>query len=108
MGLWSKILFGGIDLDEEQAKQSELDAALRQQNQIALEQGRISQDVFDQTEAHIAGSEIDVKQEVSDVFYDALDYNMGELVELPKKTVPWWVWAVGLVVVLGWLGFFRR
>ncbi len=108
MGLFSRVFYG-VDLDEEQKRQDELDAKLRDLNAKRREQGKYDQKTFEEAEANRKKSYIeDVDQEVDDAFWEGFDdgannirHGVGSTINTaigtPLKLIPWQLWLAGAV-----------
>lgn len=121
-------IFTGVDLDEEQRKQDEADAKLRELNQkdygpggsiynkIASEQGvETANETYDTVQEHLNGSHIDVEAEVEQAFKDGLKEGYDNTTGAIKKTIaapfnftwaaiPWQLLAAGAVALFLYMG----
>jgi hypothetical protein len=118
---WFSRTFYGVDLDEEQARQDDLDRRLREMNErdygrggrlyerISAERGEAAadetyQDVLDNLES----SRIDdVEAQVRDAFYEGLQdgtRNIQRGFDFSFGAIPWQLWAAGAVALFLWAG----
>jgi hypothetical protein len=87
MSLWSKI-FLGTDLDEEQAKQNELDSQLAALNQDALNRGVWDQKTYDQAQANLEAGRVDVSQQVGEAAMEGAREGMNAEIALVTQGIP--------------------
>lgn len=128
MGLFSKIFYG-VDLDEEQRKQDELDAKLRELNERDYgpggrlyekitasggiqEANQTLDQVLENLETSRAG---DVSDQVNDAFgeglqegYDnvtgAISNTLAAPIRFTFASIPWQLWALALVALFLYAG----
>jgi hypothetical protein len=111
MSLFQKIFYGQ-DLDEIQAKDNEVDAALKALNDRKLAEGSWTADQYNQAEANRERSyNPDIAGDVNKTFGDALDDNLtdfrgavGSTISFPFKLIPWQVWALAAVALFFYMG----
>ena len=129
MSLWSKTLslFTGVDLDAEQARSNQLDAATVDLNQQNLERGLWTQTQYDQAMEDIAAGNAstgagDVLGSVTDEAQAGLQEGLDNVLNAPGKVVgavgqgagqllwgivksiPWWAWIGAGVALFVWMG----
>lgn len=115
MGLFQKWIYG-VDLDEEQARQNELDAALARENKRDLDAGVWDQATFDRAEANRIGSRIeDVHGQVNAAFREGLNDGVdnvrgaiGSTISFPFRLIPWQLWLIGVGALLVYMGGWAR
>jgi hypothetical protein len=105
MSWFQKIIYG-VDLDEEQARQNELDAQLKAMNDDALARGIYDQSTWDAAEAHRTQTYLpDVAGDVSKAFdtgwnegaaniRNTIGSTVNRIVSTPFKVIPWQVWLI--------------
>ncbi len=107
MGWFSKLVYG-VDLDEEQKRQDALDAALRTEVQADLDQGNISEAVYQQSMANIDQGAINVTDEVTTAFKQGLSESFPvKALNGGINLVPTWIWIVAAVFLFIYLGGIR-
>ena len=129
MSLWSKTLslFTGVDLDAEQQRSNQADAATASLDQQLLEQGLWTQDQYDQAVANIAAGNAatgagDVVGSVTAEAQAGLQEGVQNVLTAPGKVVgavgsgastllwgilksiPWWVWLAAAGALFIWMG----
>lgn len=120
-------LTGGIDLDAEQKRSAELDAAHKAQNDLLVGRGLITQDQADEAAARIdtasaEGGLLDTNGAVTDEFVAGAQEGLQNVLAAPGKAVgavtgglgtalggilkniPFWLYALGAVALFIWLG----
>lgn len=109
----------GVDLEQEQANIEAADAGNGALNRQAWEDGRWTDQEYDEARQRMEDGKIDVVAEVGEEWWagynDAADNLTGGLrrglaepVNLVLRALPWWVW-VALVAWVAWqLGLWRR
>jgi len=111
MSWYQKVLYG-VDLDEEQAKQNELDAQLKIMNDKALADGKWDNDTYQLAEQHRVDSQInDVQGEVDKAFnsglQDGIDNirgGIGKTINFPFRLIPWQVYVIAGIALFFWMG----
>lgn len=111
MSWYQKVLYG-VDLDEEQAKQNELDAQLKKMNDDALAAGKWDNATYQAAEQHRVDSQInDVQGEVDKAFnsglQDGIDNirgGIGKTINFPFRLIPWQVYVIGAVFLFFYMG----
>lgn len=117
MSFFSRWLYG-VDLDEEQARNDQLNRELAAENQRARDKYEnlygtaFADDYYAQAEAHRAGSNIvDVDGEVADAFGEGFNDGIanirgvaGDVIGTPFKLIPWQLWALAGVALFIWAG----
>lgn len=111
MSWWQKMVYGE-DLDEEQARQNDLDAKLAAENKRDLDAGVYDKKTFDTAEAHrIAGQINDVHGEVAAAFDEGWDEGVdnirntaGSALSLPLRLIPPIGWVLLVVALLVYMG----
>ena len=115
---WLSRVFYGVDLDEEQARQDELDAKLKLENERDHAAGALSDELFYEYERNREDNYIsDVAGEVRNAFNTELNARannvrdfagdtIGFSILTPLKLIPWQVWLIGLAWAawqFGWI-----
>ncbi len=109
-------LLGGVDVDEEQKRQQELDAQLAALNRSRLDAGIWDQNTYDQANAHLEASRIDdVSGEVDNAFQvgwnegvDNIRGTAGAIIGTPFRLIPPIGWAILVVALLVYMGGWAR
>jgi hypothetical protein len=101
----------GVDLDAEQKRSDDLDAALARENKADLDNGTFTQAIYDEAEANRARGSINVEREVNDAFKEGFNDGVdnirdaaGSALALPFRLIPpiaWVIIAIGLFFYLG-------
>jgi len=110
-------LLGGVDLDEEQQRQDETDAALARLNQKNLDNGVYDDRTYAEAEAHRLAGKLDANQEVADVFNKSINDSVSGAAGAVKgviktpfdflfKALPWEIWVIAAIVAFFYLGGF--
>ena len=102
-------IFLGIDPDEEQRRQDELDAALREQNQLDRE--KYGEKWYAQADAHVTAGAINVSKEIDDAFgegwqdgINGIRNTAGAIIGTPFKLVPANAYVLGAIALFFWAG----
>jgi hypothetical protein len=106
MGWFTKLVYG-VDLDEEQRRQAELDAQLAALNREKLDSGDWSQKTYELASQQLNQSYIDVNAQVNQAFSEgaaggatgirtALGGTINSVVAGTFAVVPWQIWLLGL------------
>ena len=108
----------GVDLDAEQKRSDELDAALARENKADLDNGTFTKAIYDEAEANRARGSVNVEREVHDAFkegfndgVDNIRNTAGSALALPFKLIPpiaWVILAIGIFFYVGGGGLIRR
>ena len=109
---WYQKLLYGVDLDEEQARENQLDQALAEQNKKDLAKGVYDQTAYDAAEAHRQASYIDdVAGQVNTAFVEGLGDGVsnvrsavGDAVTFPLRLISWKIWLLAGVAVFFYMG----
>ena len=110
---WLSKLFLGVDLDEEQQRANEQDAALAQLNRDALANGTYDQKTFDQAEANrLRGATPDIGGDVAHSFWQGFQEGaakekrfLGSAISFPfVKLIPWQLYLIGAIALFFYLG----
>jgi len=109
-------LFLGVDLDEEQRRNDELDQQLAALNQAKFQDGSWTDEQFAQAEAHrIASDNKDIAGDVAEVFNTSIQDSVSNAAAVTKgvlKTpfdfifgaLPWQLWLVAAVALFLYMG----
>jgi hypothetical protein len=111
---WIQRVLYGVDLDEEQARQDQLDAQRAAENE--KDRAQYGDAWFAETQANDERSRIDVHAEVDQAFNEGLQEGADNITAIVSKPFeiagkgvgailagfPWWLWLLGL----GALAFF--
>jgi hypothetical protein len=120
MGWFQKLVYG-VDLEEEQRRQDDLDRQLRDLNErdygpggriynrIEADRGTAAaDDTFQQVLANLdASDDIDVEAEVNDAFRQGLEEGAGNIrsgFNFTFGAIPWQVWAIAAVAAFLYAG----
>lgn len=113
---WLSKTFYGVDLDEEAARQADLDRKLALENERDLRAGVLTETMFDDYEANRRANYIsDPSAEVRNDFNTELSNRAANLrdfagdavstaVSIPFKVIPPIVWVIGLAFLAWRLG----
>ena len=119
MGWFDKLIYG-VDLDEEQARQDNLDRQLAAQNQADLNNGTYDQETFDAAERNRRESYIgNVEAQVGEAFAEGWNEGasnirngtgsvVGTLISTPFKLIPWQLWLIGLLYLAWNFGLLKK
>jgi len=110
-------LLGGVNLDEEQAKQDAIDSQLGALNKKNLDSGVYDDATYAEAEAHRLAGKLDVNQEVADVFNKSINDSVSGAAGAVKgviktpfdflfQALPWEIWVIAAGVAFFYLGGF--
>lgn len=108
---WIQRVLYGVDLDEEQYRQNQLDAALAAEN--AKDREKYGDAWFEEVSANLEESRIDVEAEVDREFEVGLQEGADNVTSVISKpfeiagkaagsvlsAFPWWIWMIGLAAL---------
>lgn len=118
MGWFQKLVLG-VDLDEEQKRQEELDRAHAARNRELFDRGLWTEEDYNGAEQRRLETVItDPEAEVYDAFRQGLDEGAANIrgavggvvntvVTTPLKLIPWQLWLIGGVFLAWKMGLFR-
>jgi hypothetical protein len=115
MGWWSKTFYG-VDLDEEQQRSDQTNAALASLNQQAFLSGKYDQKTYNEAErnrtvSYDTAGGANIAGDVSNTFWTSVDDNIsstrkgfGAIISAPFRLIPWQLWVIGAIALFIYMG----